>query len=625
MQTGHAETNGVLVTFTDAQGMKEVVRLPNVLLYVPANTPPSTFTRPGKFTADIDGNLSVELRGEYTFQAESSGPFTLEINGKPVLDLPGSGTMSEPSRPLRLSKGTNTLAARFSSPETGDAFVRLYWTPKNSLPALLPPSSISSQPSPELEKSSTLRAGRELFVDLRCVRCHSTDAKGLPDLDFDAPTFAGIGSRRTTAWMAKWIANPREHRASARMPKVFDGVDAPQKARMIAAFLGTQKSPAATAQGPTGQLEEGKRLFGALHCQTCHSAPGEPATDPAKISLSGLAQKFSEGSLFPFLKNPQEHFRWIRMPNFKLSDDEAASLSRYLLGATPPLPAEEGSPEVIEQGRKLAASSGCYNCHTGVQTAGLAQKPASELTRNAEAGCLAETPKNGAPIFTLAAAEKAQLREFLKHGLSSLAQINLRDFAISQTKLLNCAGCHDQVEGLPRLEPLGGKLRPEWAGAFIKGEVKYKPRPWLEARMPAFPAPAHELAQGLALLHGQAPRSAAEGAIDQEMAQVGARLTSANGGFSCISCHAVGQAGATQVFESAGINFAYSGERILKQFFHPWVRNPLAYDPTTKMPVYFDAEGRSPITDVYEGDGTKQIEALWQYIRLGEKMPPPPQ
>ncbi len=142
--------------------------------------------------------------------------------------------------------------------------------------------------------------------------------------------------------------------------------------------------------------------------------------------------------------------------------------------------------------------------------------------------------------------------------------------------------------------------------------------------MPAFSQRGVSIAQGLAMLHGYPPETPREGPIDEEMAKTGQKLVSAIGGFSCISCHAVGTLGATQVFESAGINLAYSGERLLKEYFHRWVRNPLAIDPSTKMPVYFDEEGRSPLADVYDGDGQKQREAIWQYIRMGEKMPPPP-
>ena len=42
------------------------------------------------------------------------------------------------------------------------------------------------------------------------------------------------------------------------------------------------------------------------------------------------------------------------------------------------------------------------------------------------------------------------------------------------------------------------------------------------------------------------------------------------------------------------------------------------------MPVYFDEEGKSPLTDVLGGDADRQLEAVWQYLRLGDQMPPPP-
>lgn len=142
--------------------------------------------------------------------------------------------------------------------------------------------------------------------------------------------------------------------------------------------------------------------------------------------------------------------------------------------------------------------------------------------------------------------------------------------------------------------------------------------------MPAFAQWADALAAGLAMIHGYPATTPPEPAIEVEPAQIGQKLVSASGGFACVACHAVGKIGATQVFESAGVNLAYSSERLLKPFFVRWIFNPLLIDPTTKMPVYFDEEGKSPLTDFYEGNGTRQIEALWHYVRLGEKMPPPP-
>jgi hypothetical protein len=40
------------------------------------------------------------------------------------------------------------------------------------------------------------------------------------------------------------------------------------------------------------------------------------------------------------------------------------------------------------------------------------------------------------------------------------------------------------------------------------------------------------------------------------------------------------------------------------------------------MPAYFE-DGRSPLTELLDGDAEKQIDALWHYLRLGSKIPLP--
>jgi hypothetical protein len=77
------------------------------------------------------------------------------------------------------------------------------------------------------------------------------------------------------------------------------------------------------------------------------------------------------------------------------------------------------------------------------------------------------------------------------------------------------------------------------------------------------------------------------------------------------------------VFDSEGINLAWSTERLLEPYYRRWVRNPLSIDPQTKMPVYFDEEGRSPLTEILDGAGEKQLTAMWHYLLMREKMAPP--
>jgi hypothetical protein len=41
------------------------------------------------------------------------------------------------------------------------------------------------------------------------------------------------------------------------------------------------------------------------------------------------------------------------------------------------------------------------------------------------------------------------------------------------------------------------------------------------------------------------------------------------------------------------------------------------------MPVYFSDDGGSPLKEFYDGDGPKTLAAVWEYLRLGAKMPKP--
>ena len=317
------------------------------------------------------------------------------------------------------------------------------------------------------------------------------------------------------------------------------------------------------------------------------------------------------------------------MPQFKLKPEERESLAAYLIASEEKAGAETVPVDaaVLEKGKKLLQTTGCLNCH--------ALKLENQFTASALAqlapekwnhGCLAEKPAENskAAVFGFSAEERSALQAFGATDRSSLSRNVWTEFAERQMRNSNCRQCHGPIEGVPPLDNMGGKLKPEWMAAFISGKIDYKPRPWLESQMPAFPKRAEGLAKGMAMSHGFPPQSPVEPAVsvDAEAVKIGTHLVSQNG-FSCVSCHSVGSFEATQVFEAPGNNLAYSGDRLQPSFFRRWLRNPTLVDPMTKMPVYFDEEGRSPLTDYYEGSGEKQIDAILQYIRLGDKMPPP--
>lgn len=606
-------------------------RLPNVQMFVPAGESATPFLPPGPVTATWTGFLSSELRAEYTFHAEFAGDLKVTVGeasalaGQSVDGKLASGSV------VRLNKGPNPFKVEYKGPDKGDAFVRLYWSNKEVPVTPIPLALLTHNTSPELESSLRVRAGRDLMAELRCAKCHTSEGAGMPELSADAPRFDGIGGRRNFDWLAKWIENPQLHRPGSPMPAMFTGSEAKANAEAVAAYLASLKGEVKFSAG-AGDVAAGKSLYEKLNCVACHVAPeATEAPVAGKISQKGVKAKFSPGALTAFLRRPDEHFQWIRMPDFKLSGDEAGHLAAYLESKAE-APAERVAPTdeaLLNKGKLLVQRSGCLNCHSQETPNQFATKKLADLvTASWNTGCVADEPKAGskAPHYALTSEQRTALRAFAATDRSSLSRHTAADFLERQSQTLNCRECHGPLEGVPKFDLLIGKLKPEWTARFIAGREPMRPRPWSEQRMPGFPAYAEALAAGLATHAGLPPKSEPDPVPENaaELSEAGRKLVSANGGLSCTQCHSAGEFGATAVFEAPGINLAYSNVRIQPSFFRRWLRNPQSVDPETKMPGYFDVEtGASPLTDILGGDGPKTIQAVWEYLRLGDKMPKP--
>ncbi len=145
-----------------------------VSLFVPAGDAPSALTPPGTFVAIWEGDLTLRVRDYYTFSAEGRGKLTVSVNGKPALEASGDDFSKASAESVRLNKNKNHFVARYESPASGDAAVRLFWTVKGeNYPDPVPPTVFGHDVSlPGLAQSLLLRDGRSLFADLRCSKCH---------------------------------------------------------------------------------------------------------------------------------------------------------------------------------------------------------------------------------------------------------------------------------------------------------------------------------------------------------------------------------------------------------------------------------------------------------------------
>jgi mono/diheme cytochrome c family protein len=601
---------------------------------------------PGPFKAVWEGYISVDLGTDCGFSATGNGSVTVTVADKPALQAKGDLGASPEGASLRLRKGRNKLKIAYESPATGDAALRLYWSSADFTREPIPPAALShNAAAAPLVARKQVREGRELVASRRCTKCHLSDLKGMPELELDAPSLAEAGARLNPDWVARWILAPRQIRPEATMPKPA-GLQA-QDAADMAAYLATlgKADPAPAASDDLAKA--GGHLFVEMRCIGCHTLPDkDPAPD--RIPFAYLKAKWTPAGLKKFLLGPEKHYAWIEMPNFHLADEEAGKLAAFLLshpGKDVEAMTVKGDPV---RGKQQVETRGCMNCHTIPATN--AFKAAAALKDLKAGACKG-------PEFGLGPVQVDAVAAFLATDRASLTREALPEFAERQIQTLRCFACHRRDDVLeaweevkseaaafqapkkeddgefatiapaepwfPSLTWVGEKLKPEWGVAFLKGEIKERPRPFLKnLRMPAFPARAEKLFNGLVLEHGYATTSAAEPAPNKELSEIGRKLSGPMGGLDCLSCHAIGPKGATKVFEAPAPNFKLVRSRMRKDYYDRWVREPLRLEPGTKMPQFIK-DGRTQLTEILDGDGVKQADALWQYLLEGDAIRPP--
>lgn len=651
-----AAKQGLTVSFS-AGGKTDTRGARLVALYVPAGEAPTPFLAPGAFTAKWEGEIVSDLRAEYTFIVDTTGVVTATLNGAPLLD---SRQRIAPHH-TQLQKGANKLVVEFQSPAQGDAMVRLNWSSKEFPREPVSPTAFQHDANAkDLRTGERLREGRLLFAQNHCTACHEASAllppkgEGMPELAQDAPTFDAIGEKYREPWLAAWINDPHSIRPHALMPKVFAGeagkID--QRAADVAAYFAST-APHVEDDKPVDEslAAPGGALFANLGCIACHTKPDADRQDEhGRVPLNHIKAKWHQHALRAYLQDPAKSYAWNRMPHFRLTETEAGQLTAYLITAS----SREftGAPQGdATRGAQLMATSGCLNCHANVPpmtTPALAATLKSGWTK----GCLATdaATRGKAPDFGFTAPQREALVAFAAGGLTSLKQDASGEFAERQIKNLRCTACHqrdgqqsvwsqleeeavalqsaaplEEGEGkpiystaLPALTWFGEKLRPDYMASFIAGHEKNKPRPWIIGRMPGFATYAENLAKGLPHQHGFGP-IVAEAAGDPEKIKTGETLVGENGGFNCVQCHILGNRAATAVFEAPGPNLAWAPQRLRKEYFLRWALAPTRIDPETKMPKFADEEGKTPLTDFFQGQASEQFDAIWQFLRTNSK------
>ncbi|MCA9438311.1 MAG: cytochrome c, partial [Candidatus Omnitrophica bacterium] len=499
---------GVRLEIRSADGRVDIHHTRLVTLSVSEGEDPTPFLPAGPFSATWTGHINVDLRDRFRFGFQGNGTFQFFIDGRVRLEADSRDPESLVGRRARLGKGPNAFVATYQSPATGVAECRLMWESTEFPMETVPATVLTRFLEPSIVWGLMYREGRELFAEYRCLKCHQPEKDfeevGRPMLELleDAPSFETIASRTRDEWIPFWLESPQRLYPDSPMPRILHGPDAAQNAVDIAAYF--ESLNAESQSEIEGEADEGKSLFDQLGCIGCHTLTAEERENDSfdRIPLDHIPAKWkSSGELSEFLQDPQSHFESIRMPNFKLTIEEANDLATFLMDRKKePLDPIQGNPM---RGEDLVGALRCLNCH-GEEKDADASAPSFETIRSKEGvGCLSieATEDRRAPLFPLTQDEIGAIQSFLKSGeTESLNQSDPVETSERYIRKLRCNACHERdghfdvwtllnppeepeedFEGdlsdpevdqsRPSLTFVGEKLRPDWLAKRLKGEV----------------------------------------------------------------------------------------------------------------------------------------------------------
>jgi mono/diheme cytochrome c family protein len=255
----------------------------------------------------------------------------------------------------------------------------------------------------------------------------------------------------------------------------------------------------------------------------------------------------------------------------------------------------------------------CTTCHVGLHEASLADVSQQPFTKHpdiphklAEFGCVTCHRGQG-PATTVEEAHSSTKSweqpilpaKYIDSGcgqchlspLTGTPQLNLGRSLIAHS---GCTHCHNvklpdgtklqPTDDPPSLTHIADKTTREWIYAWVKDPQSYSST----ATMPNFGFGDDQVRDVSAFLIAQSTPSPAsqKPAITAKAATDPAAGASLYGESFCASCHAVQNAAGTLVGGDFGPELTKIGTKAKPQWIEAWLRDPLDYDPVTKMPHY---------------------------------------
>ncbi len=561
-----------------------------------------------------------------------------------------------------------------------------------------------------LAHAPLLNQGKMLVADVACYGCHPIE--GLNNLGKRGPTLMDIRAKvSNTGWLANWIGYPKGWRPRTRMPNFWPGAvdaanlppsDEDPKKRLaehlserkedvtaIAAYLWTT-SEKALPSAPPGDADRGKTLVEKRGCAACHvfeqgatarPSNGSPERDYAP-NLWNVGDKANRDWLYLWVKNPKSMWPETKMPTLRLSDQEAADVSTYLMT----LKSDQQYPDVpeladdnkdrsklAEKGKDLIQKYGCFGCHD-IRGMEKAQKIGADLTEEGKKATdlldfgdaitdprqetwvnwmvtKLHTPRiygyeraeSKMPQFDFSDAEAKSILVFLRGEVGDAppteylaAHAGDKKSIVEGERLVDiygCRNCHvinnrggqirdkydDFSNAPPWLNQEGARVQPGWLFSFLK--APHVIRPWLAntVHMPTFGFSDEQATTLVRYFSADAEKPYPYQTVVRPPEST-EEFKKQGALFTALQCASchVVNGKTPAGQDKPGPELLSVKERIRPDWLTPWLHDPGKVEPDVAMPSNWP-DGQVNMPQYFDGDLEKQIEAVRRYLLyLGE-------